>query len=62
MKKRPSTFVGPIRQSGELKSVSAISYKEKMKKYHDLRSEKREFMVGYLVLLDNLGSVGFQAS
>ena len=29
-----------IRQSGELQSVSAISYKEKMKKHHDLKIEK----------------------
>ena len=28
-------------------------YKEKMKKYHDLKIEKREFMVGDLVLLFN---------
>ena len=30
-----------MRQSGELQSVSAISYKEKMKKYHDLKIAKR---------------------
>ena len=42
-----------MRQSGELQSVSAISYKEKMKKDYDLKSEKREFMVGDLVLLDS---------
>ena len=42
-----------MRQSGELQSVSAISYKEKMKKDNDLKSEKRVFMVGDLVLLDN---------
>ena len=29
-----------MRQSGELKSVSSISYKEKMKKDNDLTSEK----------------------
>ena len=29
-----------MRQSGELQSASAISYKEKMKKYHDLKIEK----------------------
>ena len=29
-----------IRQSGELQSVCAISYKEKMKKDYDLKSEK----------------------
>ena len=40
-------------RSGELQSVSAISYKEKMKKYHDLKIEKGEFMVGDLVLLYN---------
>ena len=42
-----------MRQSGELQSVSTISYKEKMKKDYDLKSEKREYMVGDLVLLDN---------
>ncbi|XP_069150260.1 uncharacterized protein [Solanum lycopersicum] len=42
-----------IRQCGELQPVSAISYKEKMKKDYDLKSEKREFRVGYLVFLDN---------
>ena len=42
-----------MRQSGELKSVSAISHKEKMKKDNELKSEKREFMVGDLVLLDS---------
>ena len=42
-----------MRQSGDLQSISAISYKEKMKKNHDLKSEKREFMVRDLVLLDN---------
>ena len=42
-----------MRQSGELQSVFAISYKEKMKKDNDLKSEKREFMVGDLVLLDS---------
>ena len=42
-----------MRQSGELQSVSVVSYKEKMKKDNDLKSEKREFMVGDLVLLDN---------
>ena len=29
-----------MRQSGELQSVSAISYKENMKKHHDLKIEK----------------------
>ena len=42
-----------MRHSGELLSISAISHKEKMKKDNDLKSEKREFMVGDLVLLDN---------
>ena len=41
-----------MRQIGELQSVSTISYKEKMKKDYDLKSEKQEFMVGDLVLLD----------
>ena len=41
------------RQSGEHQSVSAISYKENIKKDYDLKSEKREFMVGDLVLFDN---------
>lgn len=40
-------------ESGELQPVSAISYKEKMKKPHDLKIEKREFMVGDFVLLYN---------
>ena len=43
----------PMRQSGELQLVSAISYKEKMNKYHDLKIEKRESMVGDLVLINN---------
>ena len=42
-----------MRQRGELQSVCAILYKEKIKNHHDLKSEKREFMVGYLVLLYN---------
>ena len=42
-----------MRQSGELQSVSTISYKEKINKNHDLKSEKRKFMVGDLVLLYN---------
>ena len=29
-----------MRQSGELQSVSVVSYKEKMKKDNDLKSEK----------------------
>ena len=40
-----------MRQSGEIQSVSSISYKEKMKKYHDLKIEKRDIMVGDFVLL-----------
>ena len=32
---------------------SSALYKEKMKKYHDNKIEKREFMVGDLVLLFN---------
>ena len=32
---------------------SSSLYKENMNKYHDLKIEKREFMVGDLVLLDN---------
>ena len=35
-----------MRQSGELQSVSAISYKEKIKKDYYRKSEKRQFMVG----------------
>ena len=42
-----------MRQSSELQLVSLISYNEKMKKYYDLKSEKREFMVGDFVLLDS---------
>ena len=42
-----------MRQSGELHSVSAISHKEKMKKENEQKSEKQEFMVGDLVLLDS---------
>ena len=42
-----------MRQSGELQSVSAISHKEKMKKENEQKSEKQEFMVGDLVLLDS---------
>ena len=34
-----------MRQSGELQLVSDVSYKEKMKKDNELKSEKREFMV-----------------
>ena len=42
-----------MRMSGELQSVSSISYKENMKKDYDLKSEKQEFMVGGLVLLES---------
>ena len=42
-----------MRQSGELQSIYAISHKEKMKKENEQKSEKQEFMVGNLVLLDN---------
>ena len=33
---------------------SSALYKEKMKMYHDLKTEKQEFMVGYLVLFIKL--------
>ena len=39
-------------ESGEILSLSAISHKEKMKK----ESEKQEFRVGDLVLVDSSGS------
>ncbi|TMW81111.1 hypothetical protein EJD97_011836, partial [Solanum chilense] len=42
-----------MRQSREIQSVSSISYKENMKKYRDLKIEKREIMVGDLMLLYN---------
>ena len=42
-----------MKLSGELQSISAISLKEKMKKENEQKSEKQEFMVGNLVLLDN---------
>ena len=42
-----------MRQSDELQSASAVSYKQKMKKDNDLKSEKREFMVEDLVFLDS---------
>ena len=42
-----------MRQSGELQSISAVSHKEKMKKEYEQKSEKQEFMVGDLVLLDS---------
>ena len=45
-----------VRQSCELQSISAISYKEKMKKENGQKIEKQEFMVGDLVLLDSSGS------
>ena len=35
-----------MRQSGELQSVSAISYNEKMKKHHDLKIEKESLWLG----------------
>ena len=44
-----------MRQSGELQSISAISHKEKMKKENEQKSEKQEFMVRDLVLLDRSG-------
>ena len=44
-----------MRHSGELQSVSAISYKEKMKKENEQKSAKQDFMVGDLVLLDRSG-------
>ena len=44
-----------MRQSGELQSVSSISHKENMKKENEQKSEKQEFMVGDLVLLDRSG-------
>ena len=45
-----------MRQSGELQSVSTISHKEKMKKENEQKSEKQEFRVGVLVLVDSSGS------
>ena len=45
-----------MRQSGELQSLSAISHKEKMKKENEQKSEKQEFRVGVLVLVDSSGS------
>ena len=42
-----------MRQNVELQSVSAISHKEKMKKENEQKSEKQEFMVADLVLLDS---------
>ena len=44
-----------MRQSGELQSVSSISHKEKMKKENEQKSEKQEFKVGDLVLVDSSG-------
>ena len=42
-----------MKQSGEIQSVSSISYNEKMKKNQDLKIKKQEFMVRDLVLLYN---------
>ena len=42
-----------MRQSSEIQSVSAISYKAKINLYHDLKIEKRDFMVRDFVLLYN---------
>ena len=44
-----------MRKSGELQSVSAISHKEKINKENEEKSEKQEFMVGDLVLVDSSG-------
>ena len=44
-----------MRQSGEFQSVSSISHKEKIKKENEQKSEKQEFRVGDLVLLDSFG-------
>ena len=41
---------------------SSALYKEKMKKYHDNKIEKRELMVGDLVLYSILGCACFRAS
>ncbi|TMW92157.1 hypothetical protein EJD97_013431, partial [Solanum chilense] len=46
-------------QSGELQSVYDISYKEKMKKHHDLQIEKSEIMVVEFLLLFNSRLRGF---
>ena len=35
-----------MRQSGEIQTVLAISYKEKMKKHHDLKIEKESLWLG----------------
>ena len=44
-----------MRQSGEVQSVSSISYKEKMKKYHDLILKNESLWLGiwcfYTILL-----------
>ena len=45
-----------MRQSGELQSVSAISHKERIRKKNEQKSEKQEFMVGDLVLLESSAS------
>ena len=42
-----------MRQTGDLQLVSVVSYKQKMKKDNDLKSEKHEFIYRDLVLLDN---------
>ena len=47
-----------MRRSCKLQSICAISYKEKMKKYHDLKIEKREFWYFYTIL----GRACFRAS
>ena len=44
-----------LRQSDELRSVSVISHKEKIKKENEQKREKQEFMVGDLVLVDSSG-------
>ena len=44
-----------MRQSGELQSISAISYKENMKKETKKTNTKQKFMVKDLVLVDSSG-------
>ena len=41
----------PMRHNGGLQSIYAISYKENIKKYQDLKIEIREFMVWDMVLI-----------
>ena len=41
---------------------SSSLYKEKVKKYHDQKIEKRDFVVGDLVLLFILGCACFRAN